>query len=314
MASRKASGKVLNSIADKIFNLIGGSADLTGSNNTNLEGKGVFSAANRCGRNLHYGVREHAMAAAMNGMALHGGVIPFGGTFLVFSDYNKPAIRIAALSKIPTLFVFTHDSIGLGEDGPTHQPIEHLAALRAIPNVRVFRPADANEVSHCWKSAICNTDGPSVMVLTRQALPTLDRSTYETAKGAELGAYTIKKENKEKPDVIFVATGSEVSPAIEASHILEKNGIAVRVVSAPSLELFEQQDEQYRESVLPADCRKRVSIEAGSTFGWHKWTGTEGLTIGLDQFGISAPYEQVFDHFNITPEKIAQRTVEHFNF
>ena len=178
MATRKASGKVLNSIADKLPNLIGGSADLTGSNNTNLDGKGVFSASNHSGRNLHYGVREHAMAAAMNGMALHGGIIPFGGTFLVFSDYNKPAIRIAALSKIPTMFVFTHDSIGLGEDGPTHQPVEHLAALRAIPNVHVLRPADANEVSYCWKSAIMRVDGPSVMVLTRQALPTIDRTKF----------------------------------------------------------------------------------------------------------------------------------------
>lgn len=314
MASRKASGKVLNSIAGKIPNLIGGSADLTGSNNTNLDGKGVFTAANRSGRNLHYGVREHAMAAAMNGMALHGGVIPFGGTFLVFSDYNKPAIRIAALSKIPTLFVFTHDSIGLGEDGPTHQPIEHLAALRAIPNVQVLRPADANEVSYCWKAAICRTSGPSVMVLTRQALPTIDRSIYEKANGAEKGAYVIRKEKSEKPDVIFIATGSEVYTSLQASVILEKEDVSVRVVSAPSLELFEQQDDQYRESVLPAECSKRVSIEAGATFGWHKWVGSEGLAIGLDQFGMSAPYEQVFDHFEITPEKIAQRTAGHFNF
>lgn len=313
MASRKASGKVLNSIADKIENLIGGSADLTGSNKTNLDGKGVLSATSRSGRNVHYGVREHAMAAALNGMALHGGVIPFGGTFLVFSDYNKPAIRIAALSEIPTLFVFTHDSIGLGEDGPTHQPVEHLAALRAIPNVQVLRPADANEVSHCWKSAICKTDGPSVLVLTRQALPTIDRSIYEKANGAEKGAYVLRKEKSEKPDVIFIATGSEVYTSLQASVILEKEDISVRVVSAPSLELFQKQDEQYRETVLPADCRKRVSIEAGSTFGWHKWVGSEGLTIGLDRFGLSAPYEQVFDHFNITPEKIAERTVSHFN-
>lgn len=313
MASRKASGKVLNSIADHISNLIGGSADLTGSNNTNLDGKGVFSHSNRTGRNLHYGVREHAMAAALNGIALHGGLIPFGGTFLVFSDYNKPAIRIAALSKIPTLFVFTHDSIGLGEDGPTHQPIEHLAALRAIPNVQVLRPADANEVSYCWKSAIEKNDGPSVMVLTRQALPTIDRSGYGEANGAEKGAYIIKKEQTEKPDLILIATGSEVYPSLQASDILERKGLSVRVVSAPSLELFEQQDVEYREFVLPGSCKKRVSVEAGSTFGWHKWVGSEGLTVGLDQFGISAPYEQIYDHFNITPEKIATRTQTHFN-
>jgi len=314
MASRKASGKVLNCIAEKLPNFIGGSADLTGSNNTNLDREGVFSATNRTGRNLHYGVREHAMAAAMNGMALHGGVIPFGGTFLVFSDYNKPAIRIAALSKIPTLFVFTHDSIGLGEDGPTHQPVEHLAALRAIPNVHVLRPADANEVSYCWKSAIKRVDGPSVMVLTRQALPTIDRTEFGEANGSEKGAYIIKKEQSDSPDVILIATGSEVYPALLASDILEDSDLSVRVVSAPSLELFEVQSDEYKESVLPSGIKNRVSVEAGSTFGWHKWVGSEGLTIGLDDFGMSAPYEQVFDHFGITPEKIAQRTADHFDF
>jgi transketolase len=313
MASRKASGKVLNSIADHIPNLIGGSADLTGSNNTNLDGKGIYSAENRSGRNLHYGVREHAMAAAMNGMALHGGVIPFGGTFLVFSDYNKPAIRIAALSKIPTIFVFTHDSIGLGEDGPTHQPVEHLAALRAIPNVHVLRPADANEVSHCWKAALTRSDGPSVMVLTRQSLPTIDRNEFSSASGCAKGAYIIKKESSGSPDVILIATGSEVYPTLLASEILEEKGISVRVVSAPSLEIFEKQDKDYQDAVLTPEVKKRVSIEAGSTFGWHKWIGIGGLAIGLDDFGISAPYEQVFEHFGITPEKIAQRTAEHFN-
>jgi len=314
MASRKASGKVLNCIAEKLPNFIGGSADLTGSNNTNLDREGVFSATNRTGRNLHYGVREHAMAAAMNGMALHGGVIPFGGTFLVFSDYNKPAIRIAALSKIPTLFVFTHDSIGLGEDGPTHQPVEHLAALRAIPNVHVLRPADANEVSYCWKSAIKRVDGPSVMVLTRQALPTIDRTEFGEANGSEKGAYILKKEQSDSPDVILIATGSEVYPALLASDILEDSDLSVRVVSAPSLELFEVQSDEYKESVLPSGIKNRVSVEAASTFGWHKWVGSEGLTIGLDDFGMSAPYEQVFDHFGITPEKIAQRTADHFDF
>jgi transketolase len=313
MASRKASGKVLNSIADHIPNLIGGSADLTGSNNTNLDGKGIYSAENRSGRNLHYGVREHAMAAAMNGMALHGGVIPFGGTFLVFSDYNKPAIRIAALSKIPTIFVFTHDSIGLGEDGPTHQPVEHLAALRAIPNVHVLRPADANEVSHCWMAALTRSDGPSVMVLTRQSLPTIERSKFSSASGCAKGAYIIKKESSGSPDVILIATGSEVYPTLLASEILEEKGISVRVVSAPSLEIFEKQDKDYQDAVLTPEVKKRVSIEAGSTFGWHKWIGIGGLAIGLDDFGISAPYEQVFEHFGITPEKIAQRTAEHFN-
>src|SRR6056297_1703384 len=314
MATRKASGLVINELDDHIHQMIGGSADLTGSNKTDMDEKGIFNSDNYSGRNIHYGVREHAMGAALNGMALHGGLIPFGGTFLVFSDYNKPAIRIAGLSKIPSIFVFTHDSIGLGEDGPTHQPIEHLASLRATPNVNVIRPADANEVSYCWKSSIKRSDGPSLMVLTRQALPTMDRTKFGKASGSENGAYIIKKEQADSPDVILIATGSEVYPALLASDILEDSDLSVRVVSAPSLELFEVQSDEYKESVLPSGIKNRVSVEAASTFGWHKWVGSEGLTIGLDDFGMSAPYEQVFDHFGITPEKIAQRTADHFDF
>ena len=309
MATRKSSGVVLNHIAKHIYNLVGGSADLTGSNNTNLDGEQIFNHLNRTGRNLHYGVREHAMAAAMNGMALHGGIIPYGGTFLVFSDYNKPSIRIAALSKIPSLFVFTHDSIGLGEDGPTHQPIEHLAALRATPNVHVFRPADANETSYCWKSAIENSEGPSLLVLTRQSLPTLDRSEYGAANGTERGAYVIKKENRKDVDLIFIATGSEVHIAIDTAKLIEEKGYSVRVVSMPCVELFEEQTADYKESVLPDSVQFRVSIEAASTFGWHKWVGSKGLTIGIDQFGISAPYEQAYDYFEITPEKISKKAL-----
>ena len=309
MATRKSSGVVLNHIAKHIYNLVGGSADLTGSNNTNLDGEQIFNHLNRTGRNLHYGVREHAMAAAMNGMALHGGIIPYGGTFLVFSDYNKPSIRIAALSKIPSLFVFTHDSIGLGEDGPTHQPIEHLAALRATPNVHVFRPADANETAYCWKSAIENSEGPSLLVLTRQSLPTLDRSEYGAANGTERGAYVIKKENRKDVDLIFIATGSEVHIAIDTAKLIEEKGYSVRVVSMPCVELFEEQTADYKESVLPDSVQFRVSIEAASTFGWHKWVGSKGLTIGIDQFGISAPYEQAYDYFEITPEKISKKAL-----
>ena len=309
MATRKSSGVVLNHIAKHIYNLVGGSADLTGSNNTNLDGEQIFNHLNRTGRNLHYGVREHAMAAAMNGMALHGGIIPYGGTFLVFSDYNKPSIRIAALSKIPSLFVFTHDSIGLGEDGPTHQPIEHLAALRATPNVHVFRPADANETAYCWKSAIENSEGPSLLVLTRQSLPTLDRSEYGAANGTERGAYVIKKENRKDVDLIFIATGSEVHIAIDSAKLIEEKGYSVRVVSMPCVELFEEQTADYKESVLPDSVQFRVSIEAASTFGWHKWVGSKGLTIGIDQFGISAPYEQAYDYFEITPEKISKKAL-----
>ncbi len=310
MATRKSSGVVLNSIAKHIFNLVGGSADLTGSNNTFLDGVDIYSSSNRSGRNLHYGVREHAMAAAMNGMALHGGIIPYGGTFLVFSDYNKPSIRIAALSKIPSIFVFTHDSIGLGEDGPTHQPIEHLAALRATPNVNVFRPADANETAHCWKAAIKTDDGPSLMVLTRQSLPTLDRTVLGDAAGAENGAYILKKETKENIDLILISTGSEVHIALDTSKLLEQKGYSVRVVSMPSMDLFEKAPAELRESVLPKDVTKRISIEAGATFGWHKWVGSNGIAIGIDQFGTSAPYEEAYDYFGLTPKKISQKALD----
>ena len=310
MATRKSSGLVINEISKYIHNLVGGSADLTGSNLTYLDGIDVFTSSNRGGRNLYYGVREHAMAAAMNGMALHGGVIPFGGTFLVFSDYNKPSIRIAALSKIPSIFVFTHDSIGLGEDGPTHQPIEHLAALRATPNVNVFRPADANETAYCWKAAIETADGPSLLVLTRQGLPTLDRTVFGDAKGSENGAYILKKESKDSIDLILIATGSEVQIALETASLLEDKGYSVRVVSMPCIELFEKTSGDYREIVLPKSVKNRISIEAGATYGWHKWVGSEGLTIGIDQFGVSAPFQQAYDHFGITPGKIASKALE----
>lgn len=307
MATRKASGAVLNEISKYLHNLIGGSADLTGSNNTDFKDSGIFDATDRSGRYIHYGVREHAMAAALNGMALHGGVIPYGGTFLVFSDYNKPSIRIAALSKIPSIFVFTHDSIGLGEDGPTHQPIEHLAALRATPNVYLFRPADANETAMSWKCAIKRDDGPSLLALTRQSLPTIDRSKYGSASGTEKGAYIIKDASSDEIGVILMATGSEVHLALEAAEILENNGISTRVVSIPCIELFEKQPESYRNEILPPEIKNRVSIEAGSTFGWHRWVGDSGITIGIDTFGLSAPYQEVFDHFGLTAEKIAER-------
>lgn len=306
MASRKASGKVLNELKDHLSNLFGGSADLAGSNNTTMDGKGVFSANSYKGRNVHYGVREHAMGAALNGMALHGGVIPFGGTFLVFSDYNKPSIRIAALSKIPSIYVFTHDSIGLGEDGPTHQPIEHLAAMRATPNVAVFRPADANETAYCWKAAIENAEGPSLMVLTRQNLPTLNRDQFGKASGTEKGGYILKEASSGKPDVILMASGSEVELVLKAAETLENKSVAVRVVSLPCWELFEKQDKAYRESVLPANVKRRISVEAASTFGWHKWVGTDGVVMGIDRFGESAPYEQVYEHLGLTVEKIVE--------
>lgn len=306
LASRSASGKVLEKMSDHIFNLIGGSADLTGSTKTEMSGKGIFQAGEYKGRNLHYGVREHGMAAAVNGLALHGGVIPFGATFLVFSDYNKPSIRIAALSHIPSIFVFTHDSIGLGEDGPTHQPIEHLASLRATPNVSVFRPADANETAWCWKSAIQKDDGPSIMVLTRQNLPTLDRSRFASASMSEKGAYILKKEEGDTPDLILMATGSEVELIVEAADRLEQKGISTRVVSMPCIDLFEEQDDEYKNEVLPSDVKARISVEAASPYGWHKYVGSDGVVMGIDRFGESAPYQEVYEHLGLTVEKIVE--------
>lgn len=304
MATRKSSGKVLNEIGKHIHNLIGGSADLAGSNKTELVEESAFSAENRLGRNFHFGVREHGMAAALNGLALHGGVIPYGGTFLVFSDYNKPSIRIAALSEIPSIFVFTHDSIGLGEDGPTHQPIEHLAALRATPNVHVYRPADANETAICWKSAIEREHGPSLLVLTRQSLPTLDRSVYEDVSGTEKGAYILKKENADTADLILMSTGSEVHLALEAAEKLEDSGKAVRVVSMPCIEIFKKQSEEYQNEILPPAVKKRISVEAAATLGWYRWVGSEGIAMGLDQFGTSAPYEEAYEELGLTVDAI----------
>jgi len=306
IASRNASGKVLDQMSDHIFNLVGGSADLTGSTKTDMNDKGIFHAGNYKGRNLHYGVREHGMAAAANGMAFHGGIIPFSATFLVFSDYNKPSIRIAALSHIPSIYVFTHDSIGLGEDGPTHQPIEHLAALRATPNVAVFRPADANETSWCWKAAIENAGGPSIMVLTRQNLPTLDRTVYSPASMTEKGAYILKEADNGKPELILMATGSEVEIVLDAAKQLEKKGVATRVVSMPCLELFEKQDDAYKKEVLPPDLKARISLEASSPYGWHRYTGTEGIVMGIDRFGESAPFEEVYEHLGLTAAKVVE--------
>jgi len=306
LATRNSSGKVLNKMAKYILNLVGGSADLTGSTKTDMNGTGIYQADNYKGRNLHYGVREHGMAAAVNGLALHGGIIPFGATFLVFSDYCKPSIRIAALSHIPSIFVFTHDSIGLGEDGPTHQPIEHLAALRATPNVTILRPADANETAYSWKKAIENTDGPTLLVLTRQNLPTFDRETYGDASGTEKGAYILKEGSGDKPELILMATGSEVEIIVKAAEQLENEGVSTRVLSMPSWELFEKQDDEYKHKVLPKSVKKRISLEAASPVGWHKYTGTEGIVMGISRFGESAPFEEVYEHLGLTVEKVVE--------
>ncbi|MBN2731603.1 MAG: transketolase [Balneolaceae bacterium] len=306
MATRAASGKVLNKIAPHVPSLIGGSADLTGSNKTWIDDAGIFNADNYAGTNIHFGVREHAMGAALNGMALHKGVIPYGGTFLIFSDYCRPAIRIAALSNIPSIYVFTHDSIGLGEDGPTHQPIEHLASLRAMPHALVLRPADANETAWAWKAALEYTDGPALLVLTRQSLPTVKRDANNAASLTMKGAYIISDSEKETPDTILLATGSEVHIALEAQKELKNEDIDGRVVSMPSWELFAQQDKSYQEEVLPSAVTARISIEAAAPFGWERWIGNKGIAIGLNRFGASAPYEEIYEHLGITSERVVQ--------
>jgi len=304
VATRKAGRKVLNAFAEKIPNLIGGAADLAASTLTVVDRSPSFSSDDRSGRNFHFGIREHAMGSLGNGMAAHGGVIPFGSTFFVFSDYQRPAIRLAALSEYHNIFVFTHDSVGLGEDGPTHQPVEHLASLRAMPNLVVLRPADANEVSWAWKVAL-ERRGPSVIVLTRQSLPILDRTKYPSAEGLTRGAYTLSEATEGKPKAIIIATGSEVAVALKGQEALAKEGIPVRVVSMPSWELFEQQSQDYRDSVLPPSVTARVSVEAASSLGWERWVGMNGKIIGIDRFGASAPASVVFEQLGITVANVA---------
>jgi len=302
MATRAASGKTLNAIAEILPNLIGGSADLAPSNNTYLSDYPVFANDTFAGRNFHFGVREFGMTAALNGMALHGGVIPYGGTFFVFSDYSRPALRLAALSHIPAIYVFTHDSIGLGEDGPTHQPIEHLIALRAIPNLTVIRPADANETTQAWKVAIEKKDGPTALVLTRQNLPVYDRTVMGDASGTAKGGYLLLE--VENPVLILIASGSEVEIMVQAQANLAEQGIAANVVSLPSWELFAQQSQAYRDQVLPPAILARVAIEAGSPLGWAQWVGPYGETIGLEQFGASAPYKTLYNEFGLTVDNV----------
>ncbi len=310
LASRAASGKIINALALKVPELIGGSADLEPSNKTWIADSPAFTKDSPQGRNFHFGVREHAMGAALNGMALYGGVIPYGGTFLIFSDYMKPAIRIAALSHIPAIYVFTHDSIGLGEDGPTHQPIEHLAALRAVPNVTVIRPADANETVEAWKLAITRRDGPTALILTRQALPTLDRSIADSASELAKGAYVLNDFGEKEPELILMASGSEVSLVYEAAALLAAEGVNVRAVSFPSWELFEQQDEAYREAVLPKRIRKRLAVEAGASLGWERYVGFDGAVISMKRFGASAPAKVLFEKFGFTVENVIEKAKE----
>ncbi len=307
LASRASSGQVLNDVARSIPWVIGGSADLAPSNNTMLkfEDTGHFSADNYGGRNLHFGVREHSMASICNGLALSG-LRPYCGTFFVFTDYMRPAMRLSAIMHQPVLYVLTHDSIGLGEDGPTHQPVEHLAACRSIPNLLVFRPADANEVAECYRTILAIYDRPSALVLTRQAMPTLDRSRYAPASGVAGGGYVLSDPAEGQPQVILIGTGSELSLCIEASERLAAEGIAVRVVSMPSCELFNEQDEAYRDSVLPPEVTARVAVEAGIRQGWDRYLGSHGRFVGMSSFGASAPFQQLYEHFGITVDEVVK--------
>ncbi|HEU0131493.1 MAG TPA: transketolase [Mycobacteriales bacterium] len=301
LATREASGKVINAVAEVLPELWGGSADLAGSNNTTIEGAESYLPETPAGRVLHFGIREHAMGSAMNGMALVGGVRPFGGTFLVFSDYMRPAVRLAALMGLPVTYVWTHDSIGLGEDGPTHQPIEHLAALRAIPDLDVVRPADATETAVAWRTILERTDRPAALALTRQKLPTLPGD----AAGAARGGYVVADPDGSAPHVILIGTGSEVHVALAARERLEEAGVPTRVVSMPCVEWFAEQDRAYRDSVLLPAVRARVSVEAAVTMGWERWVGEAGEAVGLDHFGASAPYEVLYEQFGITAERVA---------
>ena len=306
IATRSASGMVLNHVAKYIPQLIGGSADLTPSNNTLPAGEESFSPENPKGRYIRYGVREHGMAAIMNGMALHGGVLPYSGTFFVFSDYMRPAMRMSALMEQQVVYVLTHDSIGLGEDGPTHQPEAHLWAYRTIPNMTVIRPMDANETAEAWKSALKNKKGPTCLVLTRQNLPVYDRAGLGWAKSeeAQKGGYVLC-EDKDF-EAIIIATGSEVELAVEAKTKLNEQGVKVRIVSMPSTNIFDEQSQEYKESVLPKNILKRVAVEAGVTLGWYKYVGLEGRVIGLDRFGASAPYKTLYKEFGITTDAIVE--------
>lgn len=308
VATRKASGAAINALAPLLPELVGGSADLAGSNNTDIS-EGSYFGPGRSGRNIHFGVREHAMGAALNGMALHGGLRPFGGTFLVFSDYMRPAIRLAALMGAPSIFVFTHDSIGLGEDGPTHQPVEHLAGLRAMPNLLVLRPADANETIQSWRVAVSHRSGPVALCLSRQDLPVLAQTATTRAR-VERGAYVLQDPSQGPPEMILIGTGSEVHVCLEAARLLESVGIAARVVSMPSWELFEKQQEEYRAAVLPPEVTMRLAVEAGSPMGWCRWTGSSGDVIAVDRFGASAPAKVLFQRFGFSAEGVAARALE----
>ncbi|MBW2637707.1 MAG: transketolase, partial [Deltaproteobacteria bacterium] len=319
VSTRKASEAVLQGLASKIPELIGGSADLNPSTLTWLKGYGDFQSPTNegqdrqgavghdwsyAGRNIHFGVREHAMGAVASGMALHGGIIPFTGTFFTFSDYMRPSIRLAALMGLRVIYVFSHDSIGVGEDGPTHQPVEHLMSLRNIPNLTVLRPGDAEETVEAWRFALTNSDGPTALIFTRQNLPVFDRAQVSPAEGLRRGGYILWESEGNEPSLILIGTGSELYIALEAARILDGEGLRVRVVSLPSWEAFDKESEDYRESVLPSSVKARVAVEAGIKTGWEHYVGIEGAVIGMDGFGASAPAPVLFEKFGITSENI----------
>ena len=306
-ATRVWSSRVLNALAPAVPELVGGAADLAPSTDTLIKGSGDLETGRYGARNMHFGIREHAMGGVLNGMALHGGVRPYGATFLIFSDYMRPAIRLAALMELPVIYVYTHDSVGLGEDGPTHQPIEQLAALRAIPQLTVIRPADGPEVAAAWRAALLNTEGPTALVLTRQKVPVIDRAIWASADGLLRGGYVLADAGGGAARVILMGTGSEVGLCLAAREILEREGVQTRVISMPSLEIFARQPAEYRDAVLPPSVTARLAVEAAAGFGWHRWVGTAGEVLSVDRFGASAPYERIFHEFGFTADNVAAR-------
>lgn len=309
LATRQASGAAINALAKNLPTLFGGSADLASSNNTTMKEEGIFHAEDYTGRNVWFGVREHAMGAALNGMMLHGGLRPYGGTFLVFSDYLRPSIRLAALMRLPVVYVFTHDSIAVGEDGPTHEPVEQVPSLRLIPGLTVFRPADANETVAAWREALSEKDAPVALVLTRQNLPVLEGTAEKAQEGLRRGGYVLSDAADGKPQAVLIATGSEVSLAVEAQKLLAERGIRVRVVSMPCRERFDRQEEAYRNEVLPPDVKVRVAVEAAHPMGWDRYVGEGGLVIGIDRFGTSAPGDRVMKEYGFTAENVAEHVM-----
>jgi len=305
-ATREISADVINALATPLPWLMGGSGDLEPSTKTLIKSTGYFGKGNYGNRNIDWGIREHLMCAASSGMCLHGGVRPYAATFFIFTDYARPAIRLASIMGLPVIYVMTHDSIGLGEDGTTHQPIEHLASFRAMPNICVIRPADANETVYAWKAAIQNTNGPTVLVLSRQKLPIVDRKLCASAEGLMKGGYILSREQGKKADIILISTGSEVQLILEAQQVLYEENIDARVVSIPSWELFRKQDQEYQESVLPPEIRPRVAVEAASPQGWCEWVGDQGKVIGISKFGTSAPYKEIYEHYGITVKEIVK--------